>query len=578
MLTENQLPLRLIPLVGLMGATLAQTGTHTEEWQTTGIDLSYPSMSNSVDVARLEGGDVNLSGVPDLVMLQDGVLMIGIDPSWAESLVVALGTHNDMVVVPSNTNRPVDTIYTLTAGGVERIGFTKSGHFLLASGTVLDSTLQAATKLRRGDVTLSGFDDLLVADALKRDIWVLAESAGEYYKEANYRARTDGDIDDFVLCRFDPALPPYIVASTTDGLEIFDLAGQSVQKLSTSVPRNGSLAVLDVGVLGAQRVAWLRDRNNGRKFSVVDQSFTEVSILNFGSGVRTLAALDVDLDGLSDVVTSRLNGRKLRVHYNDGGVFHASGPETETVTVATTPQAQECVPFVGDFDHDQDIDLAIVVPGEQRLFMGFNDRVERSVTAPQILETGANNYPHRWLYLGGSTNALTYETTLRVDRSLAVPSGAGAVEAMMWRTIKDTTTGKYATLPVPEGRQLVMLTAPTWDPVNMVWYNEFPFTAFDPVSIDNSLVFTTVRYVALHSDLHSVRKGWPVTQHCIVGRHNAHAKAYAVSIPFVDVLSPLYDNDPFLLPGEGTGGESSENSKSDCCPGFEDGCAPDSDG
>ena len=554
-------------------AASPQTG-----WDLTPLSLNLDGIQPSVAVKKLLVGDLNESGVPDIAALQDGKIELAIDPSWAEASVSVNGTVNDAEVMRAHPNMGKDILFAVTARGVEQISLTRNGHVLESASAIVEGSLAGALHIGSGDLDGLGSDDIFVVDYTDKDVWVLAESSGSYVLEASSRFSTIGTVDDIKVCRFDAAQAPFFVASTSLGLEVFSSAGVPMATFAESAP-NGTLAIVDEGTLGVQRAAWLRNRTGGRRLSVVGPNSSgaaliEASILNIGGGVRTVAARDFDNDDMADLLISRGNGRTLRLLQNINGAFAASGTNTRTLSVSSSAIGADSMPFMEDFDHDGDVDLGIVVPNQASLFVAFNQQVTRDMMAPTILTT-IDGF-HQWFETEDTTPGRDFFANTRIDRSQIAPTGATAIEAVLWRSTHDSATGKFNTSPFPIERQLVSLTAPLASPPPYL-YSEFFFQAFDQDNVDESITYLTVRYVNLDAVDDTVRKAWPVRQSFFLDSTYGDGLAHLATIPFAGTPTILAYEDPFPPGTSGTGGHTGSGGEIPCCPDYPKGCPPGSD-
>lgn len=544
--------------------------------------FNVPLQPTSTSVDRLIGGDLSGDGVLDLAILQNGVLSLAVDPSFADAPVDGPDQVIDAAIAKSTTAGDVDTLYVTTASGLERIdyGFDSQNFLVWRSVPLANSAWAGALKIHCADLDGVPGNELIAVGADGTSILYGFPSAATPTFDSTSRLTTIGTVDRIVVGKLRLAAAPSIVVSTSMGLEVYDSStGKLVAWNNDALPARG-LALVDHEGLGKERsIAWLRDVSPiRRRLTLFDPLLVEENRTDFIESVVGLAAADFDGNGSQELITTLSGGQHLRVLENLGGSFVANGIGTKTFDAIAGSPGVTSEPFLGDFDGDGDGDVAYVVPSTNELFLVRNV-AENLNGAPELLRTGSGQ-PQIWVAGSGPSRTLKF----RLDRTAAPPVGADAIEVMMWRSEAAAASVDYLTSNLPTSRILVGLNDNLETVSNpALTYQTVAISMPEDTATVEVLRYATARFVSLSGIPFAVDTVWPTTQIYFAHEFNPTGLGYVEDLVFTEESFEFLNEAPPVFPlgasatDPVTGDTVGSGGVTECVPDYPQNCPPGND-
>ena len=133
-------------------------------------------------------------------------------------------------------------------------------------------------------------------------------------------------------------------------------------------------------------------QRNAKALGLNTTDTTILNISNNTTGSWSIESVDVNGDGLADVITS--NGTTLMVHFNNG----TSDPYSASASISQSSAGSIIYDVAsGDIDHDGDIDIVVATPSTNKLFL--NDGSQQPFNSSTAITISTTSYDSRSIQL-----------------------------------------------------------------------------------------------------------------------------------------------------------------------------------
>ncbi len=362
--------------------------------------FSYPSGVVHGSVSRLDtrgsgssteevyssslAGFFNDDPQADLAVLKGDQVQMFLNPAMWSAVVQVPAQVLAMAALPSPGESFKHELLVTTSSGLRAFTRNTPQRNFTSRTVGRDIAWRNATVLGVGDLDGQHGDEIFGARA-QGDLGLILFSNGGASSETEFVFPLVEPAIDMVACDFDGSGVKDLVVLGESGLSVYSIGGV----LLNSVPgeRGDGITVIGNAFDDKEKVVWVAPGLAGAldfvhvlsdQGTLLPESLGDVDPVGIAAG-------DLDGDGDEDLVVSHKSSYSLMILENRDGVFRRSSGQT-LFTDREEPNAQlnESVPLVYDFDHDDDLDIAVAVQSTHHIYLYSNGLESEDLLKPRL--------------------------------------------------------------------------------------------------------------------------------------------------------------------------------------------------
>lgn len=406
-------------------------------------DTPLPHTQGTKQVSRTIAGDLTHDLRPDVVMLQEGdvVLAYGVDTFQTTALLPtsAVGTEVRDIEWYPNADGTL-SLLSLAAEGLRKVDYDPDTQ-QFSSTTSMLAEWNSARAIRRADLGGSSLPDYVSVSASGSRIQYLVDYTGTTGTELA-KTVVGAPILEVEPIDWSGAAPDEISVRLATSVRVYSSSGACLFSASAS---GGTRVLEPVRCTGEsdERLAYVEvTSGTGDDWLIVVGSTAATSSLHLGAfGITAAGAGDPDGDGDTELMLSHEANHQRLLLMNQSGAtpFVLEGVGVYVAGPTTPAPGNRSEPCFDDFDGDADQDLAVAVQSGNTLRVHRNDLVDEIDQWVIMADRPDNPYL--------TPDVAEGDVTLEFDVFHPIVGGSfDSIEVMLWRQADIDT---YQSGPTP---------------------------------------------------------------------------------------------------------------------------------